>query len=135
ERLFTAASRAGRFARFRHFYFHNCVYDQVYEDAAFRRPLATEDLIHESGRDERLVIVGDAYMHPAELLQAGGSLYYYRHNPTPGLEWLRRLAQHFRRAVWLNPEPERYWPRSTIEVVASVFNMFPLTLDGLEGAV
>jgi hypothetical protein len=135
ERLFTAASRSGRFARFRHFYFHNCVYDQVYEDAAFRRPLETEDLIAESSRDERLVIVGDAYMHPAELLQAGGSLYYYRHNPTAGLEWLRRLAHHFRRAVWLNPEPERYWPRSTIEVVASVFKMYPLTLDGLEGAV
>ena len=35
ERLFTAASRSGRFARFRHYYFHNCVYDAVYKDARF----------------------------------------------------------------------------------------------------
>ncbi|MBL4635631.1 MAG: VWA domain-containing protein, partial [Kofleriaceae bacterium] len=36
ERLFTAASRSGRFASFKSYYFHNCVYEQVYEDAAFR---------------------------------------------------------------------------------------------------
>jgi hypothetical protein len=135
ERLFTAASRSGRFARFRHYYFHNCVYESVYADGAFREPIAVEDLIAGSSRDERLVVVGDAYMHPAELLQVGGSIDYYKHNPTPGIDWLRRLKEHYRRSVWLNPEPEKYWPRTTIEVVASVFPMYALTLDGLERAV
>jgi uncharacterized protein with von Willebrand factor type A (vWA) domain len=135
ERLFTAASRTGRFARFRHYYFHNCVYDQVFEDAAFHRPLRMADLLAESDRDERLVVVGDALMHPAELLQAGGSLYYYENHPSPGIASLRRLAEHFRRAVWLNPEPERFWPRSTIELIAAVLPMWTLTLDGLAASV
>ena len=135
ERLFTAASRAGRFARFRHYYFHNCVYQKVWEDAEFRRPLPVADLIAQSSRDERLVVVGDALMHPAELLQGGGSLYMGDHNPSPGISTLRRLAEHFRRSAWLNPEPERFWPRSTIELVAQVVPMWTLTLDGLGRAV
>src|SRR4029078_1639130 len=35
SRLFTAASRTGRFAKFRSYYFHNCIYGAVYEDAQF----------------------------------------------------------------------------------------------------
>jgi uncharacterized protein len=135
ERLFTAASRVGRFARFRHYYFHNCVYDEVYEDAEFTRPLPLADLIGESSREERLVMVGDALMHPAELLSAGGAIYYHRDNRSPGIASLRRLADWFRRAAWLNPEPERFWPRSTAEVIASVVPMWTLTLDGLDRAV
>jgi len=135
SRLFTAASRSGRFAKFRSYYFHNCVYDKVYEDATFRDGVAVADLLAGSDRDERLVIVGDALMHPAELLDVGGSIYYYNHNPTSGAEWLRRLEAHFRRTAWLNPEPQRYWPRSTIEVVSSIFPMFELTLAGLDDAV
>lgn len=135
ERLFTAASRSGRFARFRHYYFHNCIYEAVYEDAAFRHEVPVSELISHSDRDEKLVVVGDALMHPSELLDAGGALYFYRYNPTSGLEWLRRLEDYFHRAVWLNPEPEKYWRRSTIEVIASVFPMYALTLDGLDRAV
>jgi uncharacterized protein with von Willebrand factor type A (vWA) domain len=135
ERLFTAASRAGRFARFRHYYFHNCVYNEVYEDALFRKPVPLADLLHTTAREERLVVVGDALMHPAELLQTGGSIYYYENNPSPGLASLKRLAEHFRRAAWLNPEPERFWPRTTIEMIAAVFPMWTLTLDGLDRAV
>jgi hypothetical protein len=135
ERLFTAASRTGRFARFRHYYFHNCVYSCVYEDAEFRRPIPLPDLLASSSRDERLVVVGDALMHPAELLQTGGSLYYYDDHPSPGIASLRRLAEHFRRCAWLNPEPERFWPRTTIEMIAALFPMYTLTLDGLGRAV
>jgi uncharacterized protein with von Willebrand factor type A (vWA) domain len=135
ERLFTAASRAGRFARFRHYYFHNCVYGEIYQDAEFRKPVALADLLHGSSREERLVVVGDALMHPAELLQTGGAIYYYENNPSPGIASLRRLAEHFRRSAWLNPEPERFWPRTTIEMIAAVFPMWTLTLDGLDRAV
>ena len=45
------------------------------------------------------------------------------------------LDDHFERAAWLNPEPERYWNGNTIEYVRNVFEMFPLTLDGLGQAV
>jgi uncharacterized protein with von Willebrand factor type A (vWA) domain len=135
SRLFTAASRAGRFAKFRSYYFHNCVYNAVYEDAEFRKPVPVTELLTHSDRDEKLVIVGDALMHPAELLDPGGSMYLYAQNRASGHEWLRRLAAHFRSAAWLNPEPDRFWTGTTIEVVASVFGMWPLTLDGLAHAV
>ena len=135
SRMFTAASRSGRFAKFRSYYFHNCVYNTVYEDAEFRKPVQVADLIAGSDRDEKLVMVGDALMHPAELLDPGGSMYLYAQSRASGHEWLRRLAAHFRSAAWLNPEPDRFWSGTTIEVIASVFGMWPLTLDGLAAAV
>jgi uncharacterized protein with von Willebrand factor type A (vWA) domain len=135
SRLFTAASRSGRFAKFRSYYFHNCVYNAVYEDAEFRKPVQVADLLATSDRDEKLVMVGDALMHPAELLDPGGSMYLYSQARASGHEWLRRLAAHFRSATWLNPEPDRFWAGTTIEVIASVFAMYPLTLDGLAHAV
>jgi uncharacterized protein with von Willebrand factor type A (vWA) domain len=135
SRLFTAASRSGRFAKFRSFYFHNCVYNSVYEDALFRKGVTVADLLANSDRDEKLVVVGDALMHPAELLDPGGSLYYSSQTRASGIEWLRRLGHHFRSSAWLNPEPDRFWAGTTIEVIAAVLPMFPLTLDGLGAAV
>jgi uncharacterized protein with von Willebrand factor type A (vWA) domain len=107
----------------------------VYEDARFFRALPLADLLASSDRDEKLVLVGDASMHPAELLEAAGSMYFYTRNPTPGLEWMRQLAEHFRSAAWLNPEPEQYWGQTTIQILARLFPMFPLTIDGLGAAV
>jgi uncharacterized protein with von Willebrand factor type A (vWA) domain len=135
SRLFTAASRSGRFAKFRSYYFHNCVYNSVYEDAMFKKPVPVADLLANSDRDEKLVVVGDALMHPAELLDASGSMYLYSQTRASGIEWLRRLSHHFRSSAWLNPEPDRFWTGTTIEVIASVFAMWPLTLDGLAHAV
>jgi uncharacterized protein with von Willebrand factor type A (vWA) domain len=93
------------------------------------------DLLAHSDRDEKLVLVGDALMHPAELLDPGGASFLYSQNRASGHEWLRRLGAHFRSAAWLNPEPERFWSGTTIEVIASVFAMWPLSLDGLSHAV
>jgi uncharacterized protein with von Willebrand factor type A (vWA) domain len=135
SRLFTAASRAGRFAKFRSYYFHNCVYDAVYEDALFKKAVPFADLVAGSDRDEKLVVVGDALMHPAELLDSMGLASYYASARTAGIERLRQLAAHFRRTAWLNPEPERFWAQTTIEVIASVFPMWQLTLEGLAGSV
>ena len=134
-RLFTAASRTGRFSRFRSYYFHNCIYDRVYEDASFRDSVLLADLLAQSSRSERVVIVGDALMHPSELLDSGTLYYSEDREAASGLTWLRRVADHFERVAWFNPEPERYWPRTTIEVVASVFPMWPLSVAGLEAGV
>jgi hypothetical protein len=135
SQLFTAASRNGRFARFRSYYFHNCVYEAVYEDARFFKSVPVADLLAHSDHDEKLVVVGDASMHPAELLEAAGSIYFYTRNPTPGLEWMRRLAEHFRRHVWLNPESQQYWNQTTVQILARLYPMFPLTISGLHDAV
>lgn len=134
SRLFTAASRNGRFAKFRSYYFHNCVYDSVYEDAYFRKRVPVADLLAKSDRDERLVIVGDAAMHPAELLQASG-LHTALHERLSGLEWMKMIARHFRRHAWVNPDPESYWTIPTVKALRGVYPMFPLTVEGLERAV
>ena len=135
EQLFTAASRSGRFARFRAYYFHNCVYDQVYEDARFAKPFSVAELLGTADRDEKLVLVGDAAMHPAELTEAGGSIYFYARNRTPGIVWMRQISEHFRKAAWLNPSSESEWVLPTVRALRGLFPMFPLTLEGLEGAV
>lgn len=135
SRLFTAASRNGRFAGFRAYYFHNCVYEAVYEDARFTRPVPVADLQHTTSRDEKLVIVGDAAMHPAELLQAFGSIFHRGATRTAGIEWMRRLSEHFRRTAWLNPDPEGYWSNTTVKILRGLYPMFPLTLDGMGRAV
>ena len=41
------------------------------------------------------------------------------------------LSQHYHRSIWLSPVPQRYWNGNTIEYVRQVFDMFPLTLEGL----
>jgi uncharacterized protein with von Willebrand factor type A (vWA) domain len=71
-------------------------------------------------------------MSPYELLQQGGSVEYA--NDEPGVLWLKRLAEHFRRTIWWNPEPPRAWEytRSTQIVLQAIGpKMFPLTLDGI----
>jgi uncharacterized protein with von Willebrand factor type A (vWA) domain len=132
EELFSAAK-----AEFRHleyFYFHNCVYDFVWRDNARRRNerFATLDLIHTYGPDWKVIFVGDAAMSPYELLQTGGSVEYM--NDEPGIAWLSRIFEHFRRVAWWNPEPERAWEytRSTQIVLSKLGpRMFPLTLSGI----
>jgi uncharacterized protein with von Willebrand factor type A (vWA) domain len=132
EELFSAAK-----TEFRHletFYFHNCVYDHVWRDNARRRHerVPTWDILHKYGPDWKAIFVGDAAMSPYELVQAGGSVEYM--NEEPGALWLKRIANHFRRVVWWNPEPPRAWEytRSTQIVLQAVGpRMFPLTLDGI----
>jgi hypothetical protein len=86
-----------------------------------------------------VIIVGDASMAPYELMRAGGIIDWGLHNDRPGIEWLRRLRQHFEYSAWLNPIPRDYWDWTdgafTIRKIAEIFPMEPLTVDGLEKAV
>jgi len=74
-------------------------------------------------------------MAPEELTDPGGALYYYHHNDTPGITWLRRIQEHFRACIWLNPLPAGQWNRTTIHLVRQMFPMYELTLDGLERGI
>ena len=79
-----------------------------------------------------VVFVGDAAMSPYELTQVGGSVEYA--NDEPGIAWLSRIFEHFRRVVWWNPEPSRTWEytRSTQIILHKLGpRMFPLTLSGI----
>lgn len=138
SRLFSAAKRASNIRSLKTYYFHNCVYARVYETDRFTEPTRVADLLHELGPEWKLVVVGDAAMHPAELLGSGDYEYYatgQAGEPTSGMKTLTKLADHFRRAAWLNPDPPSYWKGGTAEQIARVLPMFQLTLDGLSEAI
>ena len=134
SQLFSAAKKATHFKELRTYYFHNCVYGQVYETDRFTDPKWVSDVMRECDSKYKLIMVGDAYMAPYELLHRtpstpdGGAMM-------SGLEWLALLKDHYPQSVWLNPEPQNRWRGSTIDEVARVMDMFPLTVDGLTEAM
>jgi hypothetical protein len=135
SRLFSAARAARHFRELQCFYFHNCVYQQVYKDSWFREAVTLHDLVRTYGPRYKLILVGDAMMHPMELLDVGGAIDYWQRNPAPGIDTLAQLSRHFERVVWLNPEPREVWGHVTVRAIRKLFPMFPLTLDGLDEAV
>jgi uncharacterized protein with von Willebrand factor type A (vWA) domain len=131
SRLFSATKRASHWKELRTYYFHNCVYGRVYKTERFDEPVWVQDLLHECPPHYKLIVVGDALMAPYELMRQGGSLSLNDSNALPGISWLMMLHQHFKSSVWLNPEPPAYWEGNTIATVRQVFEMYPLTLEGL----
>jgi uncharacterized protein with von Willebrand factor type A (vWA) domain len=118
------------------FYFHNSIYDFVWEDPPRRyKPQRIQDLASWDP-DSRLVIVGDASMAPYELMATDGSIHIEERSGLPSIDRLNLLAKLFRHCAWLNPTPSRLWSMTrTIGIIYSIFPMFELTLDGLDGAV
>ncbi len=121
------------------FYFHNCIYDRVWEDPVrVRKPCHTIDF-SKWEPETRLIIVGDASMAPYELMGGQGSIYYYETQTRPGIKWIEFLAETFPHAVWLNPKHRSRWGwtegAETIQEIRRVLPMFDLTIEGLEEAV
>jgi uncharacterized protein len=134
ERLFTAAKNATHWKRLDTFYFHNCVYGYLYPTTRMRQGIPVPEVLANHDANTKLIVVGDALMHPAELYQSGSSWSYEEWSETPGIGWLDLIGRHFRKTAWLNPEEERFW-RGTAETIRKVFPMYRLTLDGLSKAV
>ncbi len=118
------------------YFFHNTIYDFVWEDPPRRyKPHRVEDFAAWDA-ETRLIIVGDASMAPYELMATDGSIYIDERSGLPSIDRLNMLSKLFRHSAWLNPTPVRLWPMTrTIGVIANVFEMFELTLDGLDRAV
>jgi uncharacterized protein with von Willebrand factor type A (vWA) domain len=137
SRLFTAAHSISHFKDFQYYYFHNCIYDNLYADIERNEPTGTEALLHNLGRDYKVVLVGDAMMASTELTHKYGSVNYYERNEKPGILWLKQIADHFSHCVWIKPEEDIYWNRRhpTVAMVGKIFPMFPLTLEGLGEAI
>jgi uncharacterized protein with von Willebrand factor type A (vWA) domain len=136
ERLFSAAHGLNHFKDFRAFYFHNCVYENLYTDLIKNEFVPTAEVIRECRKVYRLVVVGDASMAPYELLIPNGNLERYRTSTVKGIDWLRQLAEAFPKRVWLNPQSESTWGYTdTVQTIGGLFPMFPLTLEGLDRAV
>lgn len=141
NQLFTAVNRSNHFKDLQIFYFHNCIYDWLYHDPACRQNdyTDTDYVLRTYSPDYRVIIVGDASMAPYELMRVGGIIDWDLHNDKPGIEWLRRIRQHFEYSAWLNPIPRDYWDwmdgAFTIRKISEIFPMEPLTVDGLEKAI
>ncbi|MBV8624467.1 MAG: VWA domain-containing protein [Herbaspirillum sp.] len=136
EELFSAART--EFKNMDFFYFHNCVYDYLWKNNRRRHAerFPTWDVLRKYTPDTKLIFVGDATMSPYEIVQPGGSVEY--NNAEAGAEWLQRFTATFPHFAWLNPEPEGLWQyRQSIALIRQLMNgrMFPLTMDGLEGAM
>jgi uncharacterized protein with von Willebrand factor type A (vWA) domain len=138
SRLFSAAKRASNIRELKTYYFHNCIYGRLYATERFQEPIRVRDVLDQCAPDTKLVMVGDAAMHPGELLGSGDWDWYSGSDggeSMPGIRWMMLLTDHFPRHVWLNPDEPHYWRGGTAEMLGKVFPMFPLTLDGLGDAI
>lgn len=137
--LFSAANSMSHWREFKHYYFHNCIYETFYFNARRNPEEAIEfnEFLKKYGNKYKIVIVGDAAMASWELTEKYGSIYYYHRNELPGIYYIKELANHFKNnVVWLNPElirPE--WAPWTRKIISSIIPMFDLTVEGIEEAM
>ena len=137
EELFSAART--EFKRLDNFYFHNCLYEAVWKDNVRRRTevIPTWDILHKHPADTKIIFVGDASMSPYEISMSGGSVEHW--NEEAGAVWLRRVVDIYGDVIWLNPTPQKYWGHtasiSMIQDIIGRHRMFPLTLEGIDGAM
>ncbi len=118
------------------YFFHNTVYDALWEDPGRRRKPQSVSAFAGFDPETRLIIVGDASMAPYELMATDGSIYVSERSGKPSVEQLRFLAETFSHCVWLNPVNSEMWPYTqTITMIRQIFPMFELSIDGLEKAV
>lgn len=145
EKLFSAAHQINHFKEFKHFYFHNIFYDDIYKTASmwYDEQYALKDLYKKYDKETRFIIVGDAYMAPYELFQMNGSIreYYQSFNQAndksnmTALNRLEEFKRKYPKTVWLNPEKKYLWNEPTIKAIKSIFPMHHLSLEGLDSAI
>lgn len=139
SRLFQAATRSNHFKELHTYYFHNCVYEEVYRSPRLRwdEAVETEWLLKNFDSSYKVIIVGDAAMSPYELREKQYQWGRGTYGPS-GLEWLERLRRHFPYLIWLNPEPmpsrPDYWTQTHWQL-GQIFPMYQLTADGLEAGM
>ncbi len=142
RQLFKAVNNSTHFKDLQMFYFHNCIYDQLFSDSMYYYGdgyVDTEYILHTFDKDYRVIIVGDASMNPNELMHPGGIIYWGMYNDVSGIDWLRKIRKHFEYSVWLNPIQKENWDYAkgyyTINKIAELFPMDELTVAGLERSI
>lgn len=137
--LFQAVSKSSHFKDLQVFYFHNCIYSKVYTDPQLRPKsvIPTEWILKNLSSEYKVIIVGDAQMEPSELLDPSYYNYGTRDNIT-GIEWLTRFREKYPHLVWLNPSERPYWGgwwAKTYDIIRKDFDMYDLSIDGLNAAL
>jgi uncharacterized protein with von Willebrand factor type A (vWA) domain len=132
EQLFSAIH--GEFKHLEFFYFHNCLYENVWRDNSRRHNEKIDllQVLHTYSRDYKVIFVGDATMGPYEITYPGGSVEHW--NEEAGNVWMKRLTDYFDKVIWLNPQNEVQWPYyASINIMKGLVDnkMYPLTLAGL----
>lgn len=139
SQLFQAAVQSNHFKELHTYYFHNCVYGEVYADPSlyWGDTVSTEWLLNNFDGTYKVIIVGDAAMHPYELREKQYNWSRRTYGPS-GLEWLERLRRQYPYLVWLNPEPmpaePGYWSQTHYQL-GQLFRMYDLSAEGLEAAM
>jgi len=125
-----------QFKELKTFFFHNTIYDYLWEDPQRRSKPFPLDELPRLDPETRFIIIGDASMAPYELLSTDGSIYVGERSGKPSYMRLEFIAKTFPHSVWINPVPPVEWAYTrTILHIQEIFPMFELTLDGLEKAV
>ncbi len=133
ESLFSAAKNV--FKNFKHFYFHNCLYEGVWQNNLRRweERFSTEQILRTYGREYKCIFVGDASMSPYEILMPGGGNEHF--NQISGKAWLEKALYQWPSHLWINPIPKKYWKiTDSIKIINNIFHnkMVPLSIKGIE---
>lgn len=141
SQLFQAVNKSNHFKDLKVYYFHNCIYENLYTDPYCRRGqwIDTEWVLSNLSSEYKVIFVGDGTMAPSELMSKGGNCYVGLYNEIPGIEWLKRFKKKYPKHIWLNPIPEQEWEyiygSKTIMKIRELFPMYELTIDGLEAGI
>lgn len=141
SQLFQAVNQSTHLKDLKTYYFHNCIYDYLFTGPECQdgKWVETDWVFGNLDSSYKVIVVGDAAMSPYELTARGGNLDWYAFNQDPGLLWLERVTRRYKKVIWLNPIKENRWRLAwgsrTIAMIANVFPMFELTLDGLDKGI
>ncbi len=138
--LFQAVHKANHFKDVKTYYFHNCIYSKLYKDAECEMGnwVDLDYIFRHTDKDYKVIIVGDAQMAPEELFDLNGN-YRGPNDGRSGYEWNILFRSKFKKAVWLNPRfhgrlNSLTWMESE-RTLSEIYNMYPLTIDGLKDAI
>ena len=136
EQVFSAAK--SEFKSLDYFYFHNCVYENIWKNNNRRHSeyFETENLLRTYSKNTKLIFIGDALMSPYEITYPGGSVEHW--NEKPGVFYINKLVNYFDKVIWLNPEQKQNWQYSQSTMILRDLlkkNMFQMNLKGIESAM
>ena len=97
----------------------------------------TEWVLQNYESSYKVILVGDAAMHPYELTEPRYDWSRREYGPS-GLACLERLQKRYPYLIWLNPEPmpdkPDYWSQTHWKL-GKMFPMYDLSAQGLEAGM
>lgn len=137
--LFQAATKSNHFKELHTYYFHNCIFQNLYKTPELlqRDSVPTEWVLQNFDSSYKVIIVSDAAMNPYELRERhyNWGLGTYGNS---GMEWLELFRKQYPYLIWLNPEPtpteSNYWTQTHYQL-SKIFDMHQLTAAGLESGM